>query len=505
MNPVGSLKKRFIELAFVGSCLLPLNSPAIDLKQSKFTQVVNSVKIISTADKSSHSANVNDTFKMPDVLRTGADSRAELVAADDTITRVGANTIFSYDTENRTIDLQQGSLLFHSPHGNGGGTIRTAAAVAAVVGTTIIVSCTPDGGFKVLDLEGEVDLRFTNGRRLVLEPGQMAFVLPGGQYSPVIVFRLDSQIKGSLLVSGFDQPLPSMPRIDAEVTRQLIQILNNQATDTGLLAGDRSSSSQVQTLVEIAARSLGSPELLLNHQHISSSADVNVGSASANLNVTVGNSTIDSSAGSVGVNASGDINVGNTSVNASGDVNLNTSGDINVSGSTSLSAGNDVNLNTSGDVNVGSGTVSALANVSIAGVNVNIGATLVQGPTITVNADDGILIDSATLTGDTLNLTGGKGNLLGGPTANIQNTDLTTFSVINIAAHTVNLENVAFANGSTVNLQSFFGALAPLPNTGLPSLPGYVNFISGVTYGGSAAQNHVNPGSGPGIYISAQH
>jgi len=445
---------------------------------------------------------------MPDTLRTGPDSRAELVAADNTITRVGANTIFSYDTENRTIDLERGSLLFHSPHGKGGGTIRTSAAVAAVVGTTIIVSCTPDGGFKVLDLEGEVDVRFTNGRHLVLEPGQMTFVLPGGKYSPVIVFRLDSQIKGSLLVNGFAQPLPSMPRIDSEITRQLVQILNNQATDTGLLTGDRASPSQVQTLVEVATRSLGSAELLLNHQNISSSADVNVGSVSANLNVTVGNSIIDSSAGSVGVNAGGSINVGNASVSASGDVNLNTSGDINVGENTSLSAGNDVNLNTSGDVNVGSGTVSALANVSIAGVNVNISATLVQGPTITVNADDGILIDSATLTGDTLNLTGGKGNLLGGPTANIENTDLTAFSTVNIASHTINLENVKLAN--MVHLQSFFGLLAPLPNTGLPSLPGYVNFISGVTYDGTLITSgnqstYVNPGSGPGIYISAQH
>src|SRR5271168_2657090 len=111
---------------------------AIDLKESKITQVVNDVEIISAANQTEKHANVNDAFDMPDVLRTGPSSRAELIAADETVTRVGANTIFSFDPANRTIDLKQGSLLFHSPHGKGGGTIHTGAATASVLGTTLI-------------------------------------------------------------------------------------------------------------------------------------------------------------------------------------------------------------------------------------------------------------------------------------------------------------------------------------------------------------------------------
>src|SRR5882724_10662853 len=98
MGRMKLVKKTFI-LAFVCGCLLPSGSPAMDLKQAKFTQVVNHVEVISAADKSFQSVSVNAIFKMPDVLRTGPASRAELVAADHTITRVGANTIFSYDTE----------------------------------------------------------------------------------------------------------------------------------------------------------------------------------------------------------------------------------------------------------------------------------------------------------------------------------------------------------------------------------------------------------------------
>ena len=58
-------------------------------------QVVNDVQIISAARQSQKSAAVNDVFTMPDILRTGPSSRAELVAEDATVTRVGANTIFS--------------------------------------------------------------------------------------------------------------------------------------------------------------------------------------------------------------------------------------------------------------------------------------------------------------------------------------------------------------------------------------------------------------------------
>jgi filamentous hemagglutinin len=243
--------KKWIVLFLLGGLLLPSISPAIDLKQSKFTQVVNNVEIISAADKTRHAAAVNDIFSMPDVLRTGPDSRAELDAVDGTITRVGANTIFSFDPLNRTIDLQQGSLLFHSPKGKGGGTIRTGSATASVIGTTIIITATPNGGFKLLDLEGQAEVRFLNGINQTLEPGQMTFILPSGQTSPILVFRLDSETKGSTLVSGFNTPLDSQSKINSEITQQLLQILNGTAADTGLLVGDNATPTTVQVVQSI--------------------------------------------------------------------------------------------------------------------------------------------------------------------------------------------------------------------------------------------------------------
>ena len=135
-----------IALSFCLSAVVIASSThAADFKQSKITQVVNEVQII-TADQTRINAEVDDIFKIPDILRTGPASRAELVAKDDTVTRVGANTVFSFDPASRTIDLKEGSLLFHSPHGKGGGSIHTGSATASVLGSTLIVSATPDGG-----------------------------------------------------------------------------------------------------------------------------------------------------------------------------------------------------------------------------------------------------------------------------------------------------------------------------------------------------------------------
>ncbi len=235
---------------------------AIDLKESKFTQVVNDVQVISTTDNAKHAATVDGLFKMPDVLRTGPSSRAELVAGDNTITRVGANTVFSFDAANRTINLQQGSLLFNTPKGQGGGSIHTAAATAAVLGTTIIVTTTTNGGFKVLTLEGTAEVKFLTGLSQRLHAGQLIFVLPGSIPGPVVSFRLDQQVSGSKLVSGFSKTLPSLPKINAQITQQTKQIQSGQAQDTGVLAGNSTTSTSMQ-VINVVAENNASQDAIL--------------------------------------------------------------------------------------------------------------------------------------------------------------------------------------------------------------------------------------------------
>ena len=251
-----------IALPLCFGCLAVISTGyAADFKQSKVTQVVNEVQIIDPADQAKKNAIVNDLFKIPDILRTGPASRAELVAQDDTVTRVGANTIFSFDPASRTIDLKQGSLLFHSPHGKGGGSIHTGSATASVLGSSLIVTATPNGGFKVICLEDKVYIQLPNGLHQQLFPGQLTYILPGGQHlAPIVLFKLNDLLLHSLLIKGFNHPLASMPFIIHEVNKQTKLIKSGRITNTGLLAGDNASTDQVEVLDPNTIQAVVAPE-----------------------------------------------------------------------------------------------------------------------------------------------------------------------------------------------------------------------------------------------------
>jgi hypothetical protein len=216
--------------------LVNLSAVAAPLTESTYTEIIHEVNTLSTAGNPA-AAKVNDILKAPERVRTGPESRAELTAPDNTITRVGANTVFSFSDSGRTLNLEQGNLLFHAPKGLGGGTIKSGGASAAVLGTTLIVSATADGGFKVIMLEGTGKITLPNGKSATLKAGQMVFVLPNGtELSKVIDINLGKLVAGSSLVTGFSHPLSSAPLIQAAVDKQNAAIASGNAVDTGLPA-----------------------------------------------------------------------------------------------------------------------------------------------------------------------------------------------------------------------------------------------------------------------------
>ena len=222
--------------------LAGFSSMAAPLTESTYTEIIHEVNTLSTAGNPA-AAKLNDVLKAPDRVRTGPESRAQLTAADNTITRVGANTVFSFSDSGRTLNLEQGNLLFHAPKGIGGGTIKSGGASAAVLGTTLIVSATPDGGFKVILLEGRGTVTLANGKTVTLKAGQMVFVLPAGtQLSKVVNINLERLVAGSLLVKGFDHPLPSEPLINSAIAKQKKLIAAGGAVDTGEAVGNGLSS-----------------------------------------------------------------------------------------------------------------------------------------------------------------------------------------------------------------------------------------------------------------------
>lgn len=212
-------------------------SAGAPLTESKFIEVVGSVQVVG-AGGAIRNAKAGDVFKAPDSIQTGANSRAELVAEDKTVTRVGANTAFSFAGSGREVNLKKGSLLFHSPTGKGGGTVKSEGATAAVLGTTLAVSATQAGGFKVMTLEGKASVQQPGAPAVSLGAGQMTFATPGQPLSQPLNFSVSGTAGGSKLVSGFSQPLASMPKIEAAIARQQAELEKGGLVATGLFIGD---------------------------------------------------------------------------------------------------------------------------------------------------------------------------------------------------------------------------------------------------------------------------
>ena len=212
---------------------------AAPLTEITFTEVVKDVNVVASDTKSTTPAQVSAPFKAPDLVRTGPESRAELTAPDQTITRVGADSVFSFEPAGRNLRLERGSVLFHPPSGVGGGTIKSGGSSAAVLGTTLIASATANGGFKVILLEGTGKVTLPNGKSVTLKAGQMVFVLPGGStFSSVLDINLAKLVAGSLLINGFSHPLSSQPLIQAAIDQQNSQLASGNAVDTGVPANN---------------------------------------------------------------------------------------------------------------------------------------------------------------------------------------------------------------------------------------------------------------------------
>ncbi|MFN0130428.1 MAG: FecR domain-containing protein [Verrucomicrobiales bacterium] len=147
---------------------------AAPLREAEFTRVINDVKILPEAATPAP-AKVGDKISGRTGVATGVQSRAELRYPDQTLTRLGANSVFRMDQKTRTAEVEKGVILLQVPKQLGGAQVRTAAVTAAVTGTTLLVEYTPDGFIKIIVIEGEVDV-FLNNRRSVfrtLTPGDL--------------------------------------------------------------------------------------------------------------------------------------------------------------------------------------------------------------------------------------------------------------------------------------------------------------------------------------------
>src|SRR5437588_5569111 len=218
------LKTRFA-LAAVAlySGIFVEQSIAGPLTSAEVTKIINRVSVIDPA-RGGHPAIVRDIIKDDLGLQTGTKSRSELLFQDNTLTRLGAETFFSFKTGTRDMTLEKGSMLLQVPKGLGGAKIHTAAVTAAITGTTIMMEYIPNQYIKVLVLEGSLRLsrNGTSADSVVLRPGKMVIMRPDAKRIPDPVdVDLEHIVKTSTLVNfPGGAMLPSMPLIQAAMNDQ---------------------------------------------------------------------------------------------------------------------------------------------------------------------------------------------------------------------------------------------------------------------------------------------
>jgi hypothetical protein len=111
----------------------PNQAAAGELKEAQVTQVIQDVRLL-PSNASPRPASVNDRVHEDTAVRTGAESRTELTFTEQTLTRLGAQTIFSFKGGTRTLNLKSGSILLSVPKNSGGGQIKTGTVTASITG-----------------------------------------------------------------------------------------------------------------------------------------------------------------------------------------------------------------------------------------------------------------------------------------------------------------------------------------------------------------------------------
>jgi len=216
--------------------------PAAQLKEAQVTQVVKDVKLLPTG-AAARPATVNDEVRDGIAVRTGVDSRSELKFTDQTLARLGANTLFSFSEGTRNLNLQDGAMLLRVPKGAGGAKINSSAVTAAITGTTVMLEThastkkNKNSYYKFIVLEGTARLYLPGrlGESTLVKAGQMIIMRQDSKMIPEPVdVDIQKITQSSLLITGFG-PLGSETLIAFERTRQNEQKNSGQLIETNLV------------------------------------------------------------------------------------------------------------------------------------------------------------------------------------------------------------------------------------------------------------------------------
>lgn len=229
------MKNKFnlIPLGIIVALATAQTCPAAkELKSGSFAVVKS--KVEHTEGKTKSIAKEKDVVDDKSVVDTGAASFTQLDFSDASVLRLGANTQFSFQSKERIIKLESGSMIMNVPPGNGGVIVDGGGVTGAVSGTTIMANKDAQGNFSFMVLEGSAGkVTARDGSITEISPGQMVSLDMAGGAPKVISVNMDSLRDNSPLFSEFDSSMPGNEKIQAVADLQAEDI----QTDLGSLQG----------------------------------------------------------------------------------------------------------------------------------------------------------------------------------------------------------------------------------------------------------------------------
>lgn len=194
-------------LIFLAALSLLNTLYAENFVEASVTKIQRQVEVFDINQKIAHPAALNEIITGQHGIRTGTQSRAELLFNDRTLARIGANSLFTFKEGQREVMLNKGTMLFQVPKNKGEMKITTASVTAAITGTTGFVETNSRSYSKVVILEGTARIFLNNrlGESTLLDAGKMLILPPNARVIPEPV---DVDIKTIVRTSGLIQNMP---------------------------------------------------------------------------------------------------------------------------------------------------------------------------------------------------------------------------------------------------------------------------------------------------------
>jgi mannose-6-phosphate isomerase-like protein (cupin superfamily) len=233
-------------LFFSSSAILLTAAAAAD--GGRVTQVVRDVRLLAPL-VAARPVRLNDDVTDGSAVHTGADSRAEFTFADRTITRVGANSIFSFNQNGRNVSVESGAILLRLPKGSSGARIGSSLVTVGITGTTVMFESRPRNYSKLIVLEGSSKVWLTKhpGKKISVHAGQMLVVKAGAAHLPEPVDVDESLVlRTAILITAFP-PLPSFDLMRSVAQNQKKSggpLFNPLLDPTGMGARDVNASTR---------------------------------------------------------------------------------------------------------------------------------------------------------------------------------------------------------------------------------------------------------------------